>query len=57
MSTKAGGLMEAIRKWKNLPDIKKKGKYAVFGQFEKGINEFRNNTMRRAYVPVKNELE
>ena len=33
MSTKAGALMEALRKWKTLPEIKKKGIFEKYKKF------------------------
>lgn len=56
--SKAGLVVVAFKKIQSLPERKKDAKgYDNFMRFEKGLQEFWSNTMKRAYVPVKNELE
>ena len=56
--SKAGLVVVAFKKIQSLPERKKDAKgYDNFMRFEKGLQEFWSNTMKRAYVPIKNELE
>ena len=57
LSTTAGGVIDAIKKMKALPDKTKKGKFKIWSKFEKGLMDYRNNTMKRTYKAIKNEFD
>jgi hypothetical protein len=56
LNTKVGRIVDAIGKWKGLPERINKKKYKKYNQFERGLHDFFTTTMKRSYVAIKNEL-
>ncbi len=54
LMTKTGGILEAFKKWKSIPNRKNMEKYNKLTRFERGLNEYFASTMKRSYVALKN---
>lgn len=56
LATKAGRMLDAMKKWKGLPNRVDRAKYVLWNKFEKGLKDYLEKTCRRSYVALKNEL-